>query len=119
MPEDRGYFPSPELDKEFAPFRGFQRVFGFVPSLYRSQTLLPRAIEAEARIADTVLFTERALSRSVKECLILAVAAANRNTYCVTAHARFLQAEGTTEELIRDIAVDFTQAKLRPTSGQC
>ena len=114
MPEDPGYLPSLDLGDEFAPFRSFQSVLGFVPRLFRSQTLLPRAIEAESRIAETVLFTEHALSRRVKECLLLAVAAANRNTYCVTAHGRFLQRLGATDQLIHDVSTDFRQAELPP-----
>lgn len=84
-----GYFPSPELGEEFAPFADLRKALGFVPGLYRAQTLLPRAIEAEARIAHTVLLTEKALSRVQKECLLLAVAAANRNTALPAMHVSY------------------------------
>ena len=107
-----GYFPSPELDEEFAPFADLQKALGFVPGIFRAQTLLPRAIEAEARITQTVLFTEKALSRAQKECLILAVAAASRNTYCVTGYARSLEALGVSPEVIDDVATDFRHARL-------
>ena len=107
-----GYFPSPELDEDFAPFADLQKALGFVPDIFRAQTLLPRAIEAEARIAQTVLFTEKALSRAQKERLILAVAAASRNTYCVTAPVRSLEALGVSQEVIDDVATDFRHARL-------
>ena len=106
-----GYFPSPELD-QFPPFADLGTAPGFVPGIFRAQTLLPRAIEAEARITQSVLFTEKALSRAQKECLILAVAAASRNTYCVTAHARSLEALSVSPEVIDDVATDFRHARL-------
>ena len=107
-----GYFPSPELDQQFPPFADLQKALGFVPGLFRAQTLLPRAIEAEVRITQSVRFTEKALSRAQKECLILAVAAASRNTYCVTGHARALEALGVSPEVIDDVATDFRHAQL-------
>jgi len=107
-----GYFPSPALDPQFPPFADLEKALGFVPGIFRAQTLLPRAIEAEVRLAQTVLFTEKALSRAQKECLILAVSAASRNTYCVTAHARALEALGVSQEVIDAVATDFRHARL-------
>ena len=75
-----------ELSPTFVPFASFQKLFGFVPNLFRAQTLLPRMIEAEAGISAAVLFREGDLSRSQKEYIMLAVAAAHRNTYCFTGH---------------------------------
>ena len=106
-----GYFPSPDLD-QFPPFADLQKTLGFVPGIFLAQTLLPRVIEAEVRIAQSVRFTEKALSRAQKECLILAVAAASRNTYCVTGHARALEALGVSPEVIDDVATDFRHARL-------
>ena len=60
----------------------------------------------------SVLFTEKALSRAQKECLIVAVAAASRNTYCVTAHGRALEALGVSPKVIDDVATDFRHAGL-------
>lgn len=78
--------PEVELGETFWPFAFFRENLGFIPNLFRSQTLLPRVIEAEAQIAGAVLLKESALSRTQKECILLVVAAANQNTYCVTAH---------------------------------
>ena len=107
-----GYFPSPELNQQFPPFADSQKALGFVPGIFRAQTLLPRAIEAQARITQSVLLTEKALSRAQKECLILAVAAASRNTYCVTAHGRALEALGVSRKVIDEVATDFRHAGL-------
>ena len=42
-----GFFREVELGVSFAPFSAFREHFGFVPSLFRCQSLLPRLIEAE------------------------------------------------------------------------
>jgi hypothetical protein len=52
-----------QLDDKFDPFVEFQETLGFVPKLFYAQTLLPRVIEAQARIAATVLLKDKALSR--------------------------------------------------------
>lgn len=52
------FLPERELGGAFGPFAFFRERFGVVPNLFRAQTLLPRVIEAEARIASTVLHEE-------------------------------------------------------------
>ncbi len=49
------YLPEVELSPTFVPFASFQKLFGFVPNLFRAQTLLPRMIEAEAGLSAAVL----------------------------------------------------------------
>ena len=58
------YFPQAELDESFQPLRFLHDKLGFVPNIFRAQTLLPKVIDAEARLADAVLFQDRALSRN-------------------------------------------------------
>lgn len=101
-----------EMGPGFPPFVAFQENFGFVPRLFRAQTLLPRVIEIEARIAAAVLLKEVALTRIQKECILLAVAAANRNTYCVSAHAHMLRRLGLPELQLRRILDDHHRAGL-------
>ena len=91
------FFPEVSVPNGFAPFAAFQQAFGFVPNLFRAQTLLPRVIEAEALVAGSVLLTEAALRRKQKESILLALAAARGNTYCVTNHAHFLRGLGATD----------------------
>jgi hypothetical protein len=80
------YLREVEIDGTFPPFASFQELYGFVPNLFRAQTLLPRVIEAEAGIAATVLLKERALSRSQKEFIMLVVAAAHGQRTLGCAH---------------------------------
>ncbi|HEX4901016.1 MAG TPA: peroxidase-related enzyme, partial [Pyrinomonadaceae bacterium] len=89
-----------EVPDSFAPFVAFRESMGFVPKLFRAQTLLPRIIEAEAQIAGSILFNERKLTRTQKECILLTLAASRRNTYCVTAHYHSLRTLGLKENQI-------------------
>src|SRR5712691_5269858 len=109
-----GYFREVDLGSSFAPFAGFKEHFGFIPNLFRAQTLLPRVIEAEAAIAAAVLLKEQALSRIQKEYMLLTLAAAHRNTYCVTAHYQMLLLLGVPEQHLDRIITDYRQADLSP-----
>ena len=98
----------------FPPFAVFRETFGFVPNLFCAQSLLPRALEAEAALTVSVLAGEQALSRVRKERILLAVSAANRNTYCVTAHYQNLFLLGVPETQLAQIIADYRQADLSP-----
>jgi RNA polymerase sigma-70 factor, ECF subfamily len=100
------------LDDKFGPFVAFQEDLGFVPNLLRAQTLLPRVIEAQARIAATVLLKDKALSRIQKEQIILMVAAARQDTYCVTAHSKILSSFGKSEAQLNKLLTDYHRAGL-------
>jgi RNA polymerase sigma-70 factor (ECF subfamily) len=101
-----------DLGPDFAPFAAFRQLFGYVPALFRAQSLLPRAIEAEAAIGGAVVFTGKALSRTQKEYLLLVVSAAERSVYCVTEHAQALLALGEPQDRITRALDDFRQAGL-------
>src|SRR6266567_143077 len=85
-----GFFREVELGVSFAPFSAFREHFGFVPSLFRCQSLLPGLVEAEGSLVASILFKDRSLSRQQKERLLLVLAAANRNSYCATMHYQML-----------------------------
>jgi len=106
------YLREVDLPAIFGPFAALRQSLGFVPNLFRAQSLLPRAIEAEARIAGAVLLKESALSRTQKECILLVVAAAHRNTYCVTAHAQALGSLGMSGDRVERIIADHHGAGL-------
>ncbi len=106
------YLRETELLAAFAPFASFREHFGFVPKLFRAQTLLPRAIEAEAGIAATVLLKEQALTRIQKEYILLKVAAARRSTYCVTSHYQMLRMLGLPENQLNQIMINHHRADI-------
>jgi RNA polymerase sigma-70 factor (ECF subfamily) len=108
------YLREVDLGATFPPFASLQELFGFVPNLFRAQTLLPRTIEAEAGIASAVLLQEQALSRTRKESIMLAVAAANRNTYCAAEHHQTLRSLGVPAHQLHQIVIDHHRAGLSP-----
>src|SRR6266700_7863342 len=77
LTHERGaYLPAIERrPDEFPPFAFFQEKFGFVPNIFRAQTLRPDVLEAEAGVIRAVLLTEDVLTRVQKECILLVVSA--------------------------------------------
>jgi RNA polymerase sigma-70 factor (ECF subfamily) len=106
------YLGEVELDKRFGPFVAFKEALGFVPNLFYAQTLLPSVIEAQAHITGTILLKDKALSRIQKEQIILIVAAARRDIYCVTAHCKILSSLGKSEAQLDRLLTDYHRAGL-------
>ena len=98
--------------QEFPPFAFFQEKFGFIPNIFRAQTLRPDVVEAEALTVGTVLLTDDILSRVRKEFILLVISAANLNTYCVAVHCEMLRGLGLSEEMSDQVAVDHHGADL-------
>ena len=107
-----GFFREVGLGESFAPFSVFREHVGFVPSLFRCQSLLPRLIEAETGLVASILFKDRSLSYQRKERLLLVSAAANRNAYCATAHYQMLSLLGEPEEQLDQLLSDYRHAEL-------
>src|SRR5438093_13195660 len=84
------FFSDVDLGDTFQPFLALRQGLGFLPGLFRAQTLLPRAIESEARIAGALLLKTASLTRIQKESILVAISAAHENIYCVTAHVHLL-----------------------------
>jgi RNA polymerase sigma-70 factor (ECF subfamily) len=97
---------------DFPPFARLKERYGFVPRLYRAQTLAPEALEAQARVVEHLLFEETALRRDQKQIVVLAVSAVHRDTYGATLHAKTLQMGGLEAEKVDRIASDPTRAGL-------
>ncbi|HEY2796500.1 MAG TPA: sigma-70 family RNA polymerase sigma factor [Thermoanaerobaculia bacterium] len=91
---------------EFAPFDLLRERLGFVPALYKAQTLLPEALESEIRALCEILLDDGRLPRRLKELALLAVSAANANTYCVAVHGEILRSLGVPPEQSDAIAHD-------------
>jgi RNA polymerase sigma-70 factor (ECF subfamily) len=111
------YFGEVALGSSFQPFATFQEQFGFVPKLFRAQTLLPRVIQAESALISAILFTDKALARTQKECILLVLAAANQNAYCLCLHYQMLKLLGIAERRLDPIVTDYRQADLSPATS--
>jgi uncharacterized peroxidase-related enzyme len=107
-----GFLREVELGAGFPAFATFRECLGYVPSLYRCQTLLPMVVQAEAGLAAAILFHDSALSRLQKERVLLSLAAANGNTYCATAHYQMLCLLGEPEERLDQLLSDYRHADL-------
>lgn len=106
------YLREVSIRATFPSLAQLQELFGTVPNLFRAQTLLPRLIEAEAGIVAAVLLDERTLSRSRKEFIMLAVAAAYGNSYCFIEHHEKLRSLGIPDHYLDQIVNDHHQAGL-------
>src|SRR6266699_1915219 len=111
------YFGEVALGASFQPFAAFQEQFVFVPKLFRAQTLLPRVIQAESTLLSAILFTDKVLSRTQKECILLVLAGANKNAYCLRLHYQMLKLLGVAEQRLDRIVTDYRQADLSPATS--
>ena len=97
-------------------FDTFREQFGFVPAVFRGQTLLPRLIEAESVLLAPILFQDNALVRAQKELVLLALAAARGNCYCFALHYQMLRLLGAPERRIDRVLAGFQRADLAPAN---
>ena len=104
------YLPAPYLSPK--TFSIVQKSHGFVPNFFRSQTLRPDLLEAELEAVERILLPENVLARAQKECILLAVSAANLNSYCVAMHCNLLRGLGMSAEQGDQIAVDYHLSSL-------
>ena len=107
------YVPAPYLSlNAFAPFAIVQKSHGFIPNFFRAQTLRPDLLEAELEAVGRILLSEETLTRVQKESILLAVSAANLNSYCVAMHCNLLRGLGMPSEEGDQIAVDHHESNL-------
>ena len=98
--------------KDFAPFAGFLKTHGFIPNVFRAQTLRPDVLEAVAGSVGKILMPADILTRIQKESIFVAASAAMLNSYCVAAHCNFLRGLGLSPQDGDQIALDHHQSNL-------
>jgi uncharacterized peroxidase-related enzyme len=107
------YLRQEPLDENNFPlFAQIKNTFGFIPNLFRAQTMRPDLIEAEVQLVGTILVKEGALTRKEKEYIFIVCSAANLSTYCVTAHCEIVRLLGIEGPEPEQIAIDYTAAKI-------
>jgi len=84
----------------------FKKHLGFIPGVFRAQMVRADVVECEAKLMESLLFTTRFLTRVQKELILLAVSAANLNTYFVGLQTQVLQLLGKKPEESDRIALD-------------
>lgn len=90
----------------------FQETFGLVPNLIAAQAGRTDLLDAQTGLIKAVLVPGDILSRLQKECIFIAVAAANLSTYCVAAHCQILRGLGVPPADADQIAVNHRLAPL-------
>ncbi len=100
------------LEDEFSPYVEFREAFGFVPNLLRTQTLLPRLIEAEARLECAVRLREGAIPRIHKERILLSIAADRRDEYCLALDGKVMLSLGLPEHEVDNLLDDLLCGRL-------
>jgi len=101
-----------QLEDKFSPFVVFQEALGFIPNLIRAQSLLPRLIDAQAKLESAVRLREGAISRAQKERILLTIAADRRDIYGVVVHSKVLSSLGVPDSQVNDLLNDYRQADL-------
>jgi len=96
----------------FAPFAGILRTDGFIPNVFRAQTLRPDVLEAEFAAVNMILMPADVLSLFQKEAIFIAASAAILNSYCVAAHCNLLRGLGLSPQDGDQIALDYRQSNL-------
>jgi RNA polymerase sigma-70 factor (ECF subfamily) len=107
------YVAAPYLSSStFKHFAVVQKSHGFIPNFFRAQTLRPDLLQAELDAVGCILLPEDVLTRVQKESILLAVSAANLNSYCVAVHCNMLRGLGLSAEEADQIAVDYRLSNL-------
>jgi len=89
--------------------------YGFIPNLYIVQGLKPDFVEAETYALERIMRHENVLSRIQKEYILLAVSAANLNTYCVSMGGQIISIlGGASLEECDQIVEDHHQSQISP-----
>jgi len=109
------YLSEVDLGEDFSPFAFYRDRFERVPNIVRAQTVLPRAIEAQAILEAGLLQAEKTLPRELKELLLVTVAASRGDVYTVTLHGKLLSNLGVSELAIEELLKDYRQAGLSAT----
>src|ERR1044071_8880302 len=111
-----GYIGDADLGEPFQPFVTLREHLGFIPCVFQTQMLAPALVQAEVALLETLLFKDGALSRIQKECILLALAAANKNKYCAAWHYQNLRLLGIPDDKLDQILEDYRAAGLQPAN---
>jgi len=101
-----------QVPPEFAPFSSLRNQLGFIPKLFRAQMARPDLVAAQIHFLEQIVHAEKPLSRIQKEQILLAVSAANLNTYGVALQRQILDGLGVPVEQSDEIVNDVRSATI-------
>lgn len=88
--------------------RELSGAYGFVPRLFRAQSVHTLVVAAEARLLGATLLSEGRLTRQQKEGLLCAVASVRGNEYCRALNPQALSSEDEQSRALHDFALQLT-----------
>jgi RNA polymerase sigma-70 factor, ECF subfamily len=109
-----GFFREVEAATSLAPLAAFREYFGYVPAVYRAQSILPLIIQAEWGLATSIVFQDSKLSCKQKERLLLLLGVSEGNVYCATMHYQRLCILGEPEDKLHQLLDDYRRSDLSP-----
>lgn len=101
----------PEVRQMYAQLR---EGWGFVPNYFLALGRDPQLLRDQMNLFTNALYTERGLSRVVKEQIALVVSGINTSSYCVAAHMEILGQLGVDKSMGRKLALDYASAPVEP-----
>lgn len=102
----------PETDVDSPSLAVLKRHYGFVPRIFRAQMARPDVVESEAKLLETLLFQNGALTRIQKEFILLVVSATNQNSYFPAVHTKTLEFLGVKSQQSTDVTIDHQRSNL-------
>lgn len=85
---------------------------GKISNILKVHSLNPDALQSHLDLYMTVMFGKSGLSRKERECIAVVVSRADNCEYCVNHHAESLSRYIKNAQLLEQLKLDFTQAKL-------
>jgi uncharacterized peroxidase-related enzyme len=83
-----------------------------VANVLKVHSISPKALEIHMQLYEHLMFDASELSRKEREMIGVVVSRANECSYCVTHHGQSLYHVTENLELMKLIAIDYTQANL-------
>ena len=87
---------------------------GFVPNVYRAQSLRPQQLRGFMALYDSIMTDESGLSKAEREMIAVAVSAQNHCFYCLVSHGAVLRIRSGDPILADTIAANYRAAELTP-----
>ena len=109
-----GFAREVELAPPSALLLACRDYFGYIPAVYRAQSLLPRLLEAEVGLEAAIVYGESGLSHRQKERLLLVLASAEGNSNGATKHYEMLRLFGEREAQLDQVLGDYRHCGLLP-----
>jgi RNA polymerase sigma-70 factor (ECF subfamily) len=114
-----GELGKPMPDESRPSLAVFRENYGFIPKVFRAQAAIPRLVDAEAALANTILFRKTELARAAKELVALVEAAAEGSAYCAALHYQTLMLLGEPAQRLNSLVANPRAAGLPANLDAC